>query len=148
MQYRCQDCGRIVTTNNKININKRYCVECNGYFAELNSENDLYDENEEDNEETEEINSDKCTQCKRKFKEDEDVYYCNECDGDEEHPCCEKCLTYFKNIDCHLCNKCLNITPKEIIKEKIIEKPVYIKQDTISQVNESIEEFEKRIMGY
>lgn len=104
------------------------------------------------------MTEDKCSICKKPFKVDEDgevleededgntlVLFCDECDSDQQKPLCPDCITNFENAGVDFCSKCLKIT--ERVVEKIVEKPVYVKQDNISQVSETMEEFEKRIMG-
>lgn len=104
--------------------------------------------------------AEKCSICGTAFEVDEDgnvytededdnplVFYCDECDSDEENMLCKECITHFENADVDLCKKCLKVTEK--IVEKIVEKPVYIDKEIgkSTQEGESMQDFEKRIMG-
>ena len=96
-----------------------------------------------------------CVICEKKFSDaerDEDgngnkdyaqCYTCDECG--EEH-LCEECVTIFENAGVSLCKKCLRV-PEQVV-EKIVEKPNHINSeaDIIPQKEETMAEFEKRIM--
>ena len=112
-----------------------------------------------------------CTGCRGIFSEEEqgtdgeeaqdwnDMFYCNECDTNQENPYCGDCVIWFENASQSYCGKCLDAALKEAknlkghvverIVEKVVEKPVYINDGSAARENsgETMEEFEKRIMG-
>jgi len=118
VKLRCQDCGAV--TNGKVSdVDEYNCGNCHGSLAVMNSEDDEWEPVV-------------CSNCKKEIKEDEDTFTCNECD---EENICEDCIIEFENSNTFYCKKCMDkvyphtIETKIEYKERIVEKPVYIKED-------------------
>ena len=102
-----------------------------------------------------------CTGCKEIYANEDDreenndyaeQFFCDECDGGKEKPYCGDCSIYFDEIQITICPRCLEKAMNECknikgkVVEKIVEKPIYIKEGVI-HAEESMEDFEKRILG-
>lgn len=102
-----------------------------------------------------------CVACHTQHTPDEDdadysdQFYCDECDAVKDHPRCGDCTVYFEEADISICPNCLekalnespNVKERFIeTVERIVEKPIYVK-DNDPRSQETMEEFEKRIMG-
>ena len=102
VKIRCQDCGRIVEVKKDWDTDAT-CDECSGDFAELNSDEDEYEESDEETFE--------CIECEEEFDTESD-------------------LIYLENSDNYICKECIDkVYPRKIevkteYKEKIIEKPI------------------------
>lgn len=112
VKIRCQDCGRIVATD-KIWDENTECSECDGSFAELNSDDDCYEE------ETPEEETYTCEECGEDFSDEETIQFKN-----SELIFCKKCMQ--KAMPSSIQTK---IEYKDRIIEKPIEKIVYLTQD-------------------
>jgi hypothetical protein len=101
-----------------------------------------------------------CAGCRKSYYSSEsdeaaedcaDQFFCAECDSAQNDPYCSDCVLYFETADIAICQSCLDeamadcVNVKGKVVERIVEKPVYV--ETPQHESESIEDFEKRIMG-
>lgn len=99
VKIRCQDCGRIVDVQTGWDTYAT-CNDCGGDFAELDSEDDLYEEEESEEEdedsddEDEEEETYECENCEESYSDKKDVILFDlDCDDSEYNVCiCKKCI--------------------------------------------------------
>lgn len=89
--------------------------------TEDDKETEDEDETDEDTEEETEDEEDKCENCGKIFKEDEDQYTCDECKSDY---ICKTCIVN-KLENVNICKECVDKAYPRKIEKQVIEKVVY-----------------------
>lgn len=109
-KLKCNGCDRIIEKPSNY-IEGTTCKECGDYFSEIEGSQDSKDDDIW-----------LCEHCKKKFKENEQSYGCDEC---SDEPLCFDCTIIFDNSS-DICKKCIDKFYSREIKtiEKIVEKPI------------------------